>query len=162
MTAANIGGGSTGRTSAALGNIGRESFIMSVMLVVQYGLGIGVNLYVTLPAKDHGGGVGKAISNGPLSVSLHAILGLALIVVAVALAAYAIRARHVAIIALAIVGLVALIVAGVNGNDFVSNEHNGPSMGMAMAWAVALLSYLGMLFVVSRAGLSSDRGTAPV
>ena len=54
---------------------------MCVLLLVQYGLGIGVNLFVTMPGRDHGAGLGAAIANGPVAVSIHAVLGLALIVV---------------------------------------------------------------------------------
>ena len=43
--------------AAGLPGIRRESFAMAVLLLMQYGLGIGVNLFVTLPAKDHGAGL---------------------------------------------------------------------------------------------------------
>ena len=57
---------------------------MCVLLLVQYGLGIGVNLFVTLPGRDHGAWLGAAIANEPVAVSIDAVLGLALIVVALA------------------------------------------------------------------------------
>src|SRR5262249_9934122 len=56
----------------------------AVMLVIQFGLGVGVNLYVTLPAAvkgegEAGGGrsVGQAFSNGAL-LALHTVFGLLL------------------------------------------------------------------------------------
>jgi hypothetical protein len=49
------------------------------MLLVQYCLGISVNLYSTLPASDHGkslfAGFTSAVGDGPLLLSLHALLG---------------------------------------------------------------------------------------
>jgi hypothetical protein len=50
-----------------------------VMLLIQYCLGISVNLYSTLPAHDAGkslfAGFTSAVGDGPLILSLHALLG---------------------------------------------------------------------------------------
>jgi hypothetical protein len=106
---------------------------MCALLLVQYGLGIGVNLFVTLPGRDHGAGLGAAIANGPVAVFIHAVLGLALIVVALATAVRA-----------------ALSSAAINGIRFVGTGQNGASMAMALGWAVALLCYLSIMYIASR------------
>lgn len=133
----------------------RTSFTMAILLLVQYGLGIGVNLFVTLPRQDHGAGLGsaiiRAISDGPLAVALHASLGLALIVVGLAIAIQAAAARLSRILGLAVLGLLALAGAAYNGSRFVSTGQNGASFGMALAWAVALLCYLCILYLVTSA-----------
>ena len=36
-----------------------------MLTVAEYGIGMYVNLYVTIPRSDHGHGLGTAISNGP-------------------------------------------------------------------------------------------------
>ena len=135
---------------AALPSIRRASFAMAVLLLVQFGLGIGVNLFTTLPRKDNGAGLGGAIANGPAAVSIHAVLGLSLIVIALALIIRAVTTRHGGIIALAVLGMAALTSAAINGTRFVGTGQNGASMAMALAWAVAMLCYLSLLFVTGR------------
>ena len=45
------------RSAAIDDGIRRASLGTSIGLLIQYGLGMWVNLYVTVPARDHGGGV---------------------------------------------------------------------------------------------------------
>jgi len=122
----------------------------AVMLVVQFGLGIGVNLYVSLPAAGHAGrGLGQAFSNGAL-LALHAVFGLLLIVTAISLLVRAILARHRPVIVTSAIGLLAIIAAAGYGASFVHSSQNGASLGMALATAVAMLCYLVSLFVLGR------------
>ncbi|MGN6795885.1 MAG: hypothetical protein ACTHJW_26155 [Streptosporangiaceae bacterium] len=107
-----------------------------VMLILQFALGIGVNLYVS-PRK---GGAGEAFSNGPL-LAIHAVLGLLLIIAAIGQLVLAIRARHGAIIAASAIGLIAIAFAASNGAGFLSDQAEGESLGMALATAVAMLCY---------------------
>jgi hypothetical protein len=109
-----------------------------------------VNLFVTLPRQDHGAGLGAAIGNGPAAVSIHAVLGLALTVLALAVAIHAAIIRHSGIIALAVIGLIALGSAVFNGIRFASTGQNSTSIIMAMAWAAAMLCYLSILFIAGR------------
>ena len=136
--------------AASMPGIRRQSFALCVPLLVQYGLGIGVNLFVSLPRQDHGAGTGAAIANGPVAVSVHVVLGLALIVIALATAVRAALIRHGGIIALAVVGLAALTSAAINGTRFVGTGQNGASMAWALAWAVALLCYLSIIYIAGR------------
>ena len=48
-----------------------------IMLVVQYGLGIFLNLYVEVPASDQHAGIMEEIATAPLALTVHALLGLA-------------------------------------------------------------------------------------
>ena len=77
-----------------------------VMLILQYALGMGVNLYVT-PAH---GGLSEAFKNGPV-LALHAILGVLLILAAIALLVRSIIARNRAVIIASAIGLVAIVAA---------------------------------------------------
>src|SRR5579872_5638191 len=86
---------STGRTAG----LRRASLAALVLLLIQYGIGIGVNLYVTVPAADQGHTIGSAISNGPAALTVHVVLGLLLILAAVALVVLAIAARRPGVIA---------------------------------------------------------------
>ena len=129
--------------SRRLSGLRRASLGALVMLVVQFGLGIGVNLYVTLPAKGGGG----AFSNGPL-LALHVVVGLLLILAAIGLLVRAIIARHGAVIAVAAVGLLAIATAATQGFSFVSDGTNAASLAMALATGVAMLSYAIALYLV--------------
>ena len=111
-----------------------------VMLILQFALGIGVNLYIS-PKK---GGVGEAFSNGPL-LAIHAVLGLLLIIAAIGQLVLAIRARHAAIIAASAIGLIAIAAAASSGAGFLSDQAEGESLGMALATAVAMLCYVACL-----------------
>ncbi|HLX49931.1 MAG TPA: hypothetical protein VKS82_16495 [Streptosporangiaceae bacterium] len=119
-----------------------------VMLIVQFGLGVGVNLYVSLPAAGSGGRkVSQAFSNGPLLV-LHVAVGLLLIVAAISLLVRAIVARHVPVIVASAVGLLAIIFAATQGFSFVHDSTNAASMAMATATGVAMFCYAIALFLV--------------
>lgn len=122
----------------------------AVMLVIQFGLGVGVNLYVTLPAAGSGGrSIGDAFSSGAL-LALHAAFGLLLIVTALSLLVRAIAARHRPVIVTSAIGLLAIIAAAGSGASFVNDSANGASLGMALATGVAMLCYLVSLFILGR------------
>ena len=107
-----------------------------VMLILQFALGIGVNLYIS-PAK---GGFGEAFSNGAL-LAIHAVLGLLLILAAISQVVLAIRVRHGVIIGASALGLVAIVAAASSGASFLSDQAEGSSLGMALATGVAMLCY---------------------
>jgi hypothetical protein len=133
-----------------IGRLRGSSLGAMVMLILQYALGIGVNLYVT-PGQ---GGLSEAFKNGPM-LALHAILGVLLIVAALALLVRAIAVRHRAVIIASAVGLVAIIAAAGSGVSFLKSGTAGGSMTMAMATAVAFLCYTLCLFVLGSGGRRS-------
>lgn len=137
-------------TQRRVSGLRRASFAAFVMLVVQFALGIYVNLYVTVPRADHGHGIGPAIANGPAGITLHIVLGLLLILAAVGFGVQAILARQPALIAAAVVGLLAMIGAAASGSSFVGSGHDSASMAMAALAAVGLLSYGTSLFLLPR------------
>ena len=130
-----------------------NSFAISVMLLVQYGLGIGVNLYARVPAADQGAGIiaalGRALTSQPVVLAVHAVLGLLMLVAGVSVLARAILARHRLAIASSAAGLAAIAAAAFSGAAFVSNGQDGASMAMAILTGVALLCYLANLLAVS-------------
>jgi hypothetical protein len=107
-----------------------------VMLILQFGLGIGVNLFIT-PKK---GGIGEAFSNGPL-LALHAILGVLIFLAAIGLLNRAITARHRVVITASAIGLGAVLGALINGTFFLKNGDNGSSLAMAITGLAAMLCY---------------------
>jgi hypothetical protein len=148
---------STGRTAG----LRQASLAALVLLLIQYGIGIGVNLYVTVPAADHGHSIGTAISNGPGALTVHIVLGLLLILAAAGLVVQAIRARHGGVIVTSVIGLLALIGAAAQGAAFVDKSHPAASMVMAILTGVALLCYGINLYLLGSPGLSwPDRADA--
>ena len=112
----------------------------AVLLIVQFGLGIGVNLYVTLPAH-------KSFFStvfGSATLAVHAIVALALVGAAISALVRAIRARRA--VAFTAVGLAAILAAAIFGASFVGSQGNGASLGMALATAVAMFCYLAAIF----------------
>ena len=65
----------SGTRTAHLEIARRTALGMGIGVVVQYALGIWVNLYVTVPARDQGGGffaaIGRALANGPVALGVH-------------------------------------------------------------------------------------------
>ena len=150
-----VGRRTTGRTSRQLAALRGNTFGILAMLIVQFAIGIVVNLYATVPARDKGSGIlgaiGRALTNGPASLATHAGLGLLIVIAAVALVVRSIVARRTAIIVLSVIGLTAIASAALNGARFVAD--GGPSsasLAMALSTAVAMLCYaLGLLLLAS-------------
>jgi hypothetical protein len=125
----------------------QASLAIVIVLIIQFVLGIGVNLYVTLPAAGHPGHA-SWFGNGPL-LALHASLGMFLVLAAIFVLARAITARNRALIATSAGGLVAIGLAFSFGASFTSNLTNGYSLAMAIAFAAALACYTIGLYAAS-------------
>jgi hypothetical protein len=142
-----------GITDRQLAALRGNTFGVLAMLIVQFAIGIVVNLYATIPASDKGSGIfgaiGKALTNGPASLATHAGLALLIVLAAVALVVRSIVTRHTASIVASVIGLLAILGAAFNGARFVAD--GGPanaSLAMALSTAVAMLSYaVGLLLL---------------
>src|SRR5262245_9729129 len=119
---------------------------MTVGLLIQYGLGMVVNLYVTVPQQDQGRGflaaIGRALGNGPVALGAHAALGLLLILGAISLVIRAAAARQRAAVWLSVAGLLGIVGAAASGAGFVNSGADGASLAMALLTGVALLCYV--------------------
>ncbi len=145
-------------TARRVSGLRRASFAAFVMLVVQFALGMYVNLYVTVPSADHGNGFGQAIANGPAGLTLHIVLGLLLILAALGFLVQAILARHPALIAAAVLGLLAMIGAAASGSAFTGSGKDGASLAMALLAALGLLCYGASLFLLPRPAAGGHDG----
>jgi hypothetical protein len=112
----------------------------AVLLIIQFGIGIGVNLYVTVP--EHKSFFPAVF--GSATLAAHAIVALVLLGAAIGALVRAIRSRKAIVFTAA--GLAAVLAAGIAGASFVSNGSNGASLGMALATAVAMFCYLAAVF----------------
>ena len=142
-------------TAAGLARVRRASLAVLVLLVAEYGIGMYVNTYVTIPRADHRAGLGSAISNGPAILSIHAVTGLLLGLGALGVLVQAVKARHLGAIASSAVGLFALAMASVAGAGFTSSGQPSESMAMSVLTGVGLLCYAANLYLLRPA---SQRG----
>ena len=143
-------------TSAkALRGLRANSFAALVIVLAEYGLGIWVNLYGRLPASDHGAslaaGFARAVADGPVGLSIPAVLGAALLISAATALARSILVRRMTLIALTSVALLSVAAAALSGARFVGNGDNASSMSMAIAAGAAIGAYALVLLVTSSA-----------
>jgi hypothetical protein len=124
-----------------------------VLLLIQYLLGMVVNVYVVLPGRHPGAGAPDyftgavsgldwVISDGPGWAAAHAAFGLALALAALATIALARRQDGRLALTLSVLGALAIVGAGFNGVSFLDYGHAFSSMIMAGLWALALACYL--------------------
>lgn len=129
----------------------RVSVALLIMLVIQYGLGIFLDLYVAVPASDAHAGIFQKIATAPPALTVHVLLGLALIGTAILLVARAVGERDRVLAVLATTGLTAIGGAFGAGEIFMKNGQATASLAMAILTGVALLCYVGTLALASAA-----------
>jgi hypothetical protein len=119
-----------------------------IALVVQFSLGMILNLYVTVPSSDAHASYIQEVEAGPFALTIHALLGVFLIWSAAVLLVRAIGVGDPVITALAGTGLTAILGAFAAGEIFVRNGQNSASLWMAILTGVALVSYVTALNLV--------------
>jgi hypothetical protein len=137
---------------ASLARVRRGSLAVLVLVVLEFGIGMYVNLYVTIPRADHGHSVGSTISNGPAILTVHAVIGLLLGLGALGVLVQAVMGRHPAAIAASAAGLFALAFASVAGASFTSSGGPADSMAMSVFTGVGLLCYAANLYLLPPPG----------
>ncbi len=113
------------------------------MLIIQFILGMIYNLYGTAPTATKSIG----LFSSPV-LALHVILGALLFVVAVAQLVRAIGTRHRLTISMSAIGLAGILGAGFAGLGFTGSGAAGASLGMSLAFAVALAAYVVLVFAL--------------
>jgi len=127
------------------------------MLIVQFLLGMAATLFVSIPDNHPGANppeyfsgvvasVSWAILHGGLWLTLHALLGLVLVLAALGTLVQAIRLGTGARIALAAIGFVGVLGAGFNGGSFLNYHEDFSSMLMAVGFALAMSAYVALLY----------------
>ncbi len=139
-----------------------------VLVLVQAGLGMVVNLYVTVPAQHPGTdaanyfagslhSVAWAIAHGAATLAVHTTLGLALIAFVVGTAVHAMRSERRAIGGWSVLAGLFVIGAGFNGASFLDFAHNINSLIMALLALAAIGCYTTALMLLG----PSSRRPAP-
>jgi hypothetical protein len=128
------------------------------MLIVQFLLGMGVNLFVTI-APNHPGAnpseffsgaarsVAWAVSQSPVVLILHAILGILLVINSIVVLVGAFRFPSTALRVLAALGAVGIIGAAFNGASFLNYNHDVNSYLMSVGFALAAVVYTQIIFM---------------
>ena len=127
------------------------------MLIIQFLLGMAVNLFVTIPSNHPGANppeyfsgvvtsVRWAILHGGLWLTLHAVWGLLIVLGAVGTLVQAIRIGGGGRITLAVLGFIGVLGAGFNGGSFLNYAENFSSMLMAVGFALAISAYITLLY----------------
>ncbi len=137
-----------------------------VMLIIQFLLGMAVNLFVKIPT-DHPGsnppeyfsGVAQsvtwAILHGHVLLVLHAVFGLVLVVAALATLVSSIQTRRRGIVLSSSLGFIGILGAGFNGGSFLNYHEDFSSMIMATGFAIAVVAYSAGLYLVNETTTST-------
>jgi hypothetical protein len=140
-----------------------------LLVLVQAGLGMVVNLYVTVPAHHPGAhsanyfagslhSVAWAIAHGAATLAVHAAVGLALVVFVVGTAVHALRSGRRAIGGWSVLAGLFVIGAGFNGASFLDFAHDINSLIMALLALAAIGCYAIALMLLGAP--SSSPGSA--
>ncbi len=133
---------------------------MIVGLLIQFFAGMLVNLFTTIPASHPGSNpseyfAGSADSvrwaitqSGLPALVFHATWGLLLAIGSVALIVLCRRVGRRAATVSAVLGFLFIVGAAFNGASFLDFREDFSSMIMATLFALAVLSYSAILFVV--------------
>jgi len=130
------------------------AFGLLVALLVQFAIGMYVNLFATIPLNHPGHGANdfftgsyhsvawaETSAHAPLILAFHAGLGLLLVVGSLWLAVLAIRGRRAGYVWAAVLGALFILGAGFNGASFLNYNHDANSYVMALLFAAAVLCY---------------------
>jgi hypothetical protein len=138
----------------------RMTLAAAVLVVIQVAIGMVVNLYVTVPGHHPGAhpanyfsgsarSVAWAIGSGPIALAVHGAFGLALIIVAAAVAVRAVRLRAGWVALSSVLAAMLVIGAGFNGASFLDFGGQAiSSLIMALLALAALCCYLLALYML--------------
>jgi uncharacterized protein with PQ loop repeat len=129
--------------AARLARLRMSSLGTVVMLIIQFILGMVYSLYGTAPTSAKSIG----LFSSP-DLALHVVLGILLVIAALGQTIRAISIRHALSIWLSAVGLLAIVAAGFAGLGFTGSGAAGASLGMSLAFAVALACYVYLVFAL--------------
>jgi riboflavin transporter FmnP len=134
------------------------AFGLLIALLVQFGLGMYVNLFATIPLHHPGHGANdfftgsyhsvvwaETSANAPLILGFHAGVGLLLVLGSIWLVVVAIRGRRAGYVWTAILGALFILGAGFNGASFLNYNEDANSYVMALLFAAAVLCYIVLL-----------------
>jgi hypothetical protein len=144
----------SGEHARALGRAGLRwtCLVALIGLVIQFALGMILNLYVIVPAADARASWLGEIETAPAFLTAHALVGLLLLAAGGILLLRAIALRDMILVTPTAAGLAALLGAFAAGEAFVKNGQSSASLWMAILTGVALVCYIGLQAVLRGPG----------
>jgi hypothetical protein len=131
--------------------LGRACLVALIGLVIEFALGMILNLYVMIPSTDATASYLREIETAPVVLTAHALLGLLLLGTAAILLFRAITLREMALITPAAAGATAILGAFAAGEVFVKTNDSSVSLSMAILTGVALVCYIGLQAILAGA-----------
>lgn len=116
----------------------------ALILLIEFGLGVGLNLYVSVPTH-------KAFFStvfGQWALATHGVIALVLVASALNTLIRSVQARRGFAVFWSVIGLLAILAASGAGIAFVQDGKTSSSMSMAVTGTIALLSYVLVIFSV--------------
>ncbi|MDR0345274.1 MAG: hypothetical protein LBI49_19615 [Nocardiopsaceae bacterium] len=139
------------------------AFGLLIALLVQFGLGMYVNLFASIPLSHPGHGAknffagsyhsvawAETSPHAPLILAFHAGLGLFLVLGSLWLAVLAVRGRRAGFVWAAVLGALFILGAGFNGASFLNYNEDANSYVMALLFGAAVLCYIIILTLPAR------------
>jgi hypothetical protein len=137
----------------------RQLFGAIVLILVQSGLGMFVNLFVSIPRRHSGAqphnyvtgslkSLAWAFDHGALPLVIHTVLGALLAVMVVGIVAGSLRLPRRSLGLWSILGALLTVGAGFNGASFLDYNRNASSFVMAILAFGALACFLVVMYAL--------------
>lgn len=130
--------------------------VMLVLLMVQFLVGMFVNLFVGIPPVHPGAsdsyirgaifGLAWAITRGAPALAIHAAVGLLLTLGSLALLAISVLSGRRLLIVTTALALLGILGAGLSGTGFLNYNEDRQTFLMAVGFSVAVGAYVATLF----------------
>jgi hypothetical protein len=143
-----------------------------VLICVQSGIGMFVNLFVTIPRHHAGanpanyfGGsmrsVAWAIDHGAVALAIHVVLGLLLAIMVIGIVARAFVIGRASLIVWSILGALGTIGAGFTGAGFLDFHEDVSSFFMALLAFSSLVCFAVVVYLPSHPAPVEPRASEP-
>jgi len=145
-------------TPALVARLRTQVFGAVVLIALQAGVGVFVNLFVSIPSRHAGANpsdyfsgsarsVTWAIAHGAVALSVHVVLGLLLALMVIGIVARAFSIGRRSIITWSILGALGSIGAGFTGAGFLDFNQDVSSFFMAILALASLLCFVIVLYL---------------
>ena len=142
----------TARREELIVGLRRTAFAAIVVLLLEYGFGL--FLFGTTPSSAHGAELfvafGIAVSSGPWTLIIHAVLGSAIVLGGIMSLVRAIQTRLPSDIVPSALAAVAIALAWLAGASVASDPMGPAGRVMGVTTGIAILAYAFVLFRTSR------------
>jgi hypothetical protein len=145
-------------TPATVARLRGQVFGAIVMILLQSGFGMFVDLFVTIP-KHHAGAnpsnyfsgstrsVAWAIAHGAIALTIHVLLGLLLAIMVITIVARALSIGRGSVITWSILGALGSIGAGFTGAGFLDFNQDVSSFFMAILAFASMLCFVIVIYL---------------